>query len=109
MTRQQAIRSAAIAGAVVLAMVVLVCIRRRQADTPAVPAWLDTVQPPDTVAADLMTLTPDQSWAANRCRPIHAACSDYTAGRRIRRTYPPSLADSPHSFIRTSLQLEGGI
>ena len=109
MNRQQAIRSAAVAGALVLALVVWICIRRRQADTPQIPAWLDTVQPPDTVAADFMTLTADQSWAANRCRPIHAACSDYTAGSRIRRTYPRSLAESPHSFIRTSLQLEGGI
>lgn len=109
MTRQQAVRVATIGAAVVLVLLVLVLVRRKQVQTPAVPAWLDFRQPPDSVAADLGVLTPDQSWAANRCRHIMAPCGDYTAGRRIRRTYPASLADSPDSFIRASFDLSGGI
>lgn len=108
MTRRQAVKSAAIGAAVALAVVVLVLVRRRQAQTPQVPAWLDIRQPPDAIPS-AAGLTADQSWAANRCRPFAASSGDHTAGRRVRRTYPASLAESPHSFIRTSFELEGGV
>lgn len=76
---------------------------RRAAWERAAPAWLDPKQPPDGVASQLPTLTDAQSWAANRCRPMAASCCDNTAGRRIRRTYPGSLAESPDSFVRGRL------
>lgn len=81
--------------------------RRRKSEEHAVPAWLQTQQPPDTVAADMLVLSPAESWAANRCAPMAAACSGRTAGRRIRRTYPDSLAASEGSFIRAAVRIGG--
>lgn len=109
MNRRQTVVVATIGAAVGVAVLVLLVVRRRQLDTPAIPDWLKVQQPPETVTPDLMILTPDQSWAANRCRPMTACCGDLSAGRRIRRTYPPSLAESPDSFIRLSFDLGGGL
>jgi hypothetical protein len=91
----------------VVAGFVLWAVNRKAELARAKPAWLDPHQPPDGVAAELSTLTADQSWAANRCRPMVASCSDYTAGRRIRRIYDPCLEQSSGSFIRTRFELEG--
>lgn len=109
MDRKHMITVGVIAGAVAGGVLLLLAWRRKQADTPAVPAWLDYQQPPDSVAPDLMTLTPDQSWAANRCRPMIASCGEFSAGRRVRRTYPSNLAASPNSFIRASFDLGGRV
>ncbi len=89
--------------------VALYAINRR-ADLKRVkgPDWLDVQQPPDGVATDFQTLSADQSWAANRCRPMTACCSGRSAGSRIRKTYPGSLASSDHSFIRASFAVGGG-
>lgn len=108
MSRRQMIVLWVIFGAVAVAGLGAVMIHRRR-PAPQVPEWLAGGQPPDSVAPDLMTLTPDQSWAANRARPMVACCGDYTAGRRIRRTYPRSLAESPDSFIAASFDLSGGL
>lgn len=93
--------------ALVLAM--WIAHRRRKVEEHAVPAWLDPQQPPDTVAADMMILSPAESWAANRCAPMVASCRGRTAGARIRRTYPESLAASHSSFIRAGFSIGGGI
>jgi hypothetical protein len=90
-----------------LAVLVLFAVNRRDVLSRAMPAWLDPGQPPDGVAAQLNTLTADQSWAANRARHMTACCADRTAGRRIRRTYPATLAEDPNSFIRATI--EGGM
>ena len=83
----------------------LFAVNRRSRWERAAPAWLDPQQPPDGVASQLSTLTEAQSWAANRCRHMSACCGDQTAGRRVRRTYPGSLAESDTSFIRASFGL----
>jgi hypothetical protein len=99
-----------IIGLVVLAVagaaLFLIAVTRRVQFYRAAPAWLDPDQPPDGVAAELSTLTADQSWAANRCRNMSACCADQTAGARTRRIYPGTLADSDSSFIRGGGSLE---
>lgn len=72
------------------------------------PDWLDGDQPADGVASDIPILTAQQSWAANRCLPMAACCGDNTAGTRIRRTYPATLASSAGSFIRGGFSIAGG-
>lgn len=104
-TRQ--IRAAAIVvGVLLIAVGVLYAANRRDALARAKPDWLDPQQPPDGVAAQLTTLSQDQSWAANRARHMTACCLGRTAGRRIRRTYPGCLADSDTSIVRTQVELE---
>lgn len=82
---------------------------RRARFERAAPGWLNPEQPPDGVAAELSTLTADQSWAANRCRHMTACCPGQTAGSRVRRTYPGSLAESDTSFVRGRLGVELGV
>lgn len=106
MTRRQIIVMSTAAGILVLLVFVLIGANRRHALKRAVPAWLIPNQPPEGIAADLPTLSEAESWAANRCRPMVASCGTNTAGRRIRREYPPSLAESPDSFIRASFKAE---
>lgn len=81
---------------------------RRDRFNRAAPAWLDPHQPPDGVAAELSTLTAAQSQAANGCTPLSACCADRTAGARVRRTYPGSLAYSDGSFIRVFVKGQVG-
>ena len=87
---------------------VLVASYRKARFDRAAPAWLDPQQPPDGVAAELSTLTADQSWAANRCRHMTACCGEQSAGSRIRRTYPGTLADAPWSLVRARADLSVG-
>lgn len=98
-----------VAGVVVVlgAAVFVVCAaHRRAAYRRAAPEWLNPHQPPDGVAAQLSTLNADESWAANRGRHMSACCAPYTAGRRLRRTYPASLEESPDSCVRGGIALE---
>lgn len=81
---------------------------RRYAFLRAAPAWLDPQQPPEGVAASWGALNPAESRAANSTSPMTACCAGRGAGRRIRRTYPDTLAASPHSFIRAGFDLAGG-
>lgn len=97
------------AGVVVVAALVVWGYTRRQAIEAAIPAWLDTVQPPDNVAAQLPTVSEAESFAANRARPMVACCQPYTAGNRVRRTYPRNLAESPDSIVRPFFRVEGGV
>lgn len=109
MNRKQLIATSTVAALLAVAVLVLLGVNRREALKSAIPAWLQTTQPPDGVAADLPTLTDGESWAANRCRPMAGSCGDNTAGRRIRREYPASLAEMSGSFIRASFDLSGGV
>jgi len=109
MTRRQKITAAVIVGVLLVAVFVVWAANRRDALARAMPAWLDLQQPPDGVAAELTTLTEDQSWAANRARHMTACCPGRTAGQRIRRTYPGCLADSDQSFVRTDVELKARV
>lgn len=91
---------------VVLAVVgVFYAIGRQASFNRAMPAWLNPQQPPDGVAAELSTLTAAQSFAANGCPSMTACCADRTAGARVRRTYPGSLAGGSGSFIQLRAQV----
>ena len=109
MNRRTSIVAGAVAVGLVLAILGLLAMNRRQRLEAAAPAWLNPDQPPDGVAAQLSTLTDAQSWAANRCRPMSACCAANTAGSRVRRQYPSTLACSPGSFIRGGLELEARV
>jgi len=104
---RQKITVVVILGVVALAVITLACVNRR-AIADRWPAWLMFSQPPENVG-DPASLTVDQSWAANRCRPMAASCGAHSAGSRIRRVYPETLADSETSFVRTTAQLEGRV
>lgn len=108
MTRRQTVIAGAITLALAVAVIVLYAANRRYAFIQARPAWLEGDQPPEGVAAAWGTLSEAQSWAANRAAPMTACCAGRGAGRRVRREYPASLADSDHSFIRASFDLTGG-
>lgn len=107
MNRRQTIIMGAIAGVVAVAVLVLWGVQRRADRKRITPAWLDAGQPAEQLPA-AVGLTAAQSWAANRCGPINASCADRTAGRRIRREYPGSLAESSDSFIQAGFQFEVG-
>lgn len=99
-------------GAVVILAILALSIwvmQRRRDDASRTPAWTDPGQPPVGVANTPTQLTADQSWAANRCAPFAASCADNTAGMRVRRRYPDTLADSECSIVRGSIALGGGI
>lgn len=108
MTRRQTIIIGVIAGVLAVAALALYAIGRRDAWTRAAPAWLNPSQPADGVAAELSTLTVDQSWAANRARHMTGCCTDQTAGTRVRRTYPSTLAESDCSIVKGQLSLQVG-
>lgn len=99
MNRRQSITAGVIVAVVAGFALVLVAIGRKARYERAAPAWLDPEQPPDGVAASLPCVTPDQSWAANRARHMSGACTGQTAGNRVRRTYPETLASSSASFV----------
>jgi hypothetical protein len=105
-TRQKAV-CWAVAAALAFAALAIYAANRRYRFLAAKPAWLDPQQPPEGIAATYGTLTPAESWAANRASHLSACCTDRGAGRRIRRTYPATLADSDGSFIRASFNLGG--
>jgi hypothetical protein len=105
MTRRQMIVGGVIVGVLGVAVVTLWCVQRRAEGKGVAPAWLDPHQPAPDVASELTVLNADQSWAANRARPMAACCAGRTAGMRVRRTYDGNLADSPYSFIRASLAI----
>lgn len=109
MTRRQCAIAAAVVGVVALAALTLFNVNKRAAGARATPAWLDPQQPPETVTPNLLPVPAGQSWAANRCRPMAASCPEHTAGRRVRRIYPGSLADSSGSFVRGFAELEGKV
>lgn len=101
-----------VAGGVVVlvaAAVLLAGAERRARLARQVPAWLNFRQPPESAAVEMMTLSPAESWAANRCVPMVGPSKGYSAGSRIRRTYPGTLADSDDSIVRGSFSLEGGV
>ncbi len=105
-------RALAIAGGIAVGVIVLWSagkVRRNAADR-STPDWLRYDRVPDNVAADMATVSPAESWAAVRARPICCASPGYTAGMRTRRVYPETLAADPNSLIRThfDLQLGGG-
>jgi hypothetical protein len=95
---------AAFLGVVLLGLVVAVSAQRKQSFEAAAPPWLDPHQPPRGVAAPL---TEAQSFAANRCRPFSASSAGRSAGRRLRRTYPPTLAESATSFVQLGFDVRG--
>lgn len=111
MTRRQYVTIGGIALAVVLAVLLLVGVRNKEALQRMRPAWLDPGQPPDDISSALMVCTEAESWAANRCRPMVASCGPNSAGHRIRRTYPATLAASEGSFVRAraDVELAGGM
>jgi hypothetical protein len=90
---------------VAVGMFILFASMRRDRYNRATPNWLDPQQPPDGIATDLGTLTEKQSWAANRAAPMNACCTDRGAGRRVRRTYPGTLADHPDSLVAGSVRI----
>ncbi len=94
MTRRQTVIMAVIVATLATAAVVLWMVNRTAERERNSPAWLDPQQPPEGV-----TSPAGVSWAANRCRPMVGPCHDHTAGRRIRRTYPGTLASSDASIV----------
>jgi hypothetical protein len=91
-------------------LLALVCWRKREALQEAVPEWLASNQPPtQTIVPELLTVSPEQSYAANRCRPMAASCGDFTAGRRTRRIYPDTLESDPNSLVRAHFEIGGSI
>lgn len=108
MTRERRWFVAAVAGAVGLMVLFLWGWQRRAALSAVRPSWTDPGQPPDGVAAELNSLTDDQSWAANRCRNMSACTPGQTAGYRIHRTYPDQLAGAPDTLVRARVALIGG-
>jgi hypothetical protein len=82
--------------AVVVGLFVAWSAQRKATFEAAAPPWLDPRQPPSRVVAPL---TAQQSYAANHAAPMSASCLGHGAGRRLRRTYPPTLADSGASFV----------
>lgn len=103
-------RRLAVIGLVVIAVgaFLVYAVTRRERFLAAKPAWLDPQQPPDGIASQLPTLSDAESWAANRATPMAQCCGDNTARRSIRRTYPGSLAESGHSFIRGTVAVQLG-
>lgn len=91
-------------GALGVVWFVMWSARRKRVFDANKPPWLDPGQPPAGVAAPL---TAAQSFAANRCRPMSACCVGRTAGLRTRRTYPGTVADSPHSLVQASFDVIG--
>jgi len=102
-TRRQTMVGGAIVGGLVLIAVILWWHNHATARERATPAWLSPGQPPDEVTPE--PLSPDASWAANRCRPMVASCGPHSAGSRVRREYPGSLCESDASFVRASVNL----
>jgi hypothetical protein len=96
-----------VVGVLVLVLVLMWGVWRRRELDSASPPWLDPRQPPARVGAP--GLTPEQSWAANRCRPFSAASRYRTAGLRTRRTYAETVGRDSGSFIRASFDVAGGV
>lgn len=86
---------AATAGSALLAVLILWGVQRRGSDREQTPAWTDPHQPPEGIAGQ-----PAMDWAASRPPSITGACAGITAGAKVRRHYPGTLADDPNSFIR---------
>lgn len=98
-----------IALVVIAVCFVLWAIARKQTYTASVPAWSEFDQPPDGIASQVTTLSADQSWAANRCRPMTASCGNRTAGRRLHRTYPATLGHDPCDPVQASFGVVGQV
>lgn len=95
--RRQTLVMVAVVGALLAAVAVLWVGYRRSAAERETPSWTDPQQPADQVAP--LVAGAEQSWAANRARPMTASCGDNSAGRRTRRTYPATLSMSLDSMI----------
>lgn len=92
-----------------VALVLFVCVAfivRKRRFERAHPSWLDPQQPPEGVAAQMTTLTPGESLAANGCWPMSAPCTGRTARLDTMRTYPGHLTDHPGSLIHALVQVE---
>jgi hypothetical protein len=100
-------RVALIVGGVLLVVAALCAwgYQRRAELARRVPSWLDPKQPPENVT---VPLAPAASLAANGCPPMTACCDGRGAGRRVRRTYPGSLADSSSSLVGVRFSAELG-
>lgn len=99
-TRRQTVIASAVVAVLAAAAAGLWYLNRVQAQERETPSWLDPQQPPPGIAAPAMaTVTPGQSWAANRPRHMTASCCGQSAGLRIRRTYAPTLASDPGSLV----------
>lgn len=85
---------AASAGSVALAAVIVWYVQRCSDAADRTPAWTDPDQPALGTAAQ-----PAMNWAASRPPTITGPCAGVTAGVKVRRLYPATLADSPDSFI----------
>lgn len=105
-TRRQTIAGAAILAVLLVAAFAIWAAERRAALERVLPAWLNPQQPPESLAVELLPVSPEASWAANRCAPMTASCVGRGAGSRIRRDYPATLADSDASFISASAGLD---
>lgn len=103
MTRREWTGVAVLAGVFAL---LWIADRRKAAVDAVTPPWTDPQQPAEGVAEQLTTLSPGESWAANRCRPMTACCNGRTAGRRVRRTYPATLSEDPNSLISMTIRAE---
>lgn len=102
-------RKGLIIGLVVLAVLLcsggfLFVFEWRRKDAEHTTGWLEAGQPPLGIA-NQGTAPADQSWAANRCRPMIASCTGLTAATRLRRTYPETLADSADSIVRARVDV----
>jgi len=106
-TQRQKIVAGVILAIGVVTVVLLWNVERRARILARIPGWTATEVVPDSVAPDLGTVSELESWAANRCRPMAACCSEETAGRRVAKFYPSSLANSPFSLIRANFEVGG--
>lgn len=105
-TRRQTIAGAAILGVLAVAAFAIWAAERKAALERVLPAWLNPGQPPESLAVEILPVSPEASWAANRCAPMTAACTGRGAGSRIRRDYPATLAESETSIISASAGID---
>lgn len=105
-TRRQTITGAVILLVLAAAAFAIWAAERRAALERVLPAWLNPGQPPESLAVEILPVSPEASWAANRCAPMTSACTGRGAGSRVRRDYPATLADSDSSIISASAGLD---
>lgn len=108
-TSRQAVVGGAVVAVLGLAALLLWRTQLRAQDEATTPDWSDPHQPADDLGPAMQVADPGQSWAANRCGPMTACCTGQTAGRRTRRLYDATLADSPNSLVAGAyFNLSGG-
>jgi hypothetical protein len=103
--RQRIAAGVIVGGGLVLIVALWAINRRAELVRLGGPKWLRVDTAPDYIPEPV---SPADSWASARPSHMSAACFGMGAGRRARRTYPPTLADEPSSLIRGEGHTYGG-